>query len=122
MATVRFDASMTHSKKINQLLEMLNDNTVRKEVNRYIGNAIQPFVPKKRGYLRSSMYISPKFISWGRRLKYAPYQYYGKYTHYTTPGTRSYWTKAYAWDVKRQTNLEITQYLKRECKRRGLNV
>ena len=122
MATVRFDASITYSKKIRQLLEMLNDNTVKKNVNQYIADAIQPYVPKKRGYLRSSMYVSPNLISWGRRLKYAPYQFYGDYTHYTTPGTRSHWTEAYQWDVKRRTNLEIAQYLKRECKRRGLNV
>lgn len=44
---------------------------------------------------------------------------------YTTPGTRHHWTRAYTdpySPVKRKTNLEITNYLKKQCRARGLNV
>ena len=32
------------------------------------------------------------------------------------------WTKMYEWQLKSQTNLEITKMLKAECKKRGLTV
>lgn len=41
---------------------------------------------------------------------------------YTTPGTQHHWDKAFKYQVKQKTNLEITRYLKRECKNRGLDT
>jgi hypothetical protein len=41
---------------------------------------------------------------------------------YTTPGTMHHWVNAYKGDVKAKTNLEITMFLKRECRRRGFDV
>lgn len=40
---------------------------------------------------------------------------------YTTIGTRHHWEKAYDWELKRKTNLEITRMLKKMCKERGLS-
>lgn len=158
---------------------MLNDPKVLIEVNKFIGKAITPFVPKKTGALRNSIRINPKSISWGgRNFQYAHYQYMGivygpnfpgaingspawksskgkgsKYPTgrelgkpgsamlrpiwqegtpvqgrllykfgYTTPGTRHHWDKAFTYQVKLKTNQEVTRYLKRECKRRGLKT
>lgn len=41
---------------------------------------------------------------------------------YKTPNTRSHWTDVYQWNIKKKTNLKITDFLKKECKMRGLNV
>lgn len=40
---------------------------------------------------------------------------------YTTKGTHHHWDQYFRYLPKLKTNLEITQYLKRECRRRGLN-
>ena len=41
---------------------------------------------------------------------------------YSTPNTQHHWTDVYQGELKRKTNLEITNYIKKECKMRGLNV
>lgn len=40
---------------------------------------------------------------------------------YTTHGTHHHWDEYFQMYVKMKTNQKITRYLKRECKRRGLN-
>lgn len=41
---------------------------------------------------------------------------------YTTPNTQSNWTDVYKGKLKMNTNKRITEYLKNECKMRGLSV
>lgn len=41
---------------------------------------------------------------------------------YTTKGTHHHWDRYFTYFPKMKTNLEITRYLKRECKRRGLKA
>lgn len=151
MATVQFNTKVVYSKKIKQLLDMLNDNEVRKNVNQFIADALTPYVPIQSGKLRRSVYVGPKIISWGRGIPYARYQFNGeKYSPsipitrngevigffspsdvpkqptgemlgVSTPGTMHHWTDAYSWQLKNQTNQQITRYLKKECRARGLN-
>lgn len=40
---------------------------------------------------------------------------------YTTHGTHHHWDKYFTYQPKMKANLEITRYLKRECKKRGLS-
>ena len=40
---------------------------------------------------------------------------------YTTRGTHHHWDQYFRYLPKLKTNIEITRYLKKECKRRGLN-
>lgn len=182
MPTVKIELERFRTKRQQQLLKMLNDPKVQKQVNRYIADAITPFVPKKGGKLRRSVIVGPKSISWGRGLKYAHYQYEGEVygpnypivqggtlagffraggrrypifnggtitgwysipgmtKHptgrelgvpgewrgwkfgYTTSGTRHHWDRAFTYQVKLKANQEITRYLKRECKSRGLKT
>lgn len=152
MATVQLKAEIKYSKRINQLLKMLNDSTVRRNVNQKIADAITPYVPMQSGKLRRSVYVGPQIISWGRGLPYARYQFNGeKYEPsipitrngevigyfsrsdvpkrptgemmgVTTPGTMHHWTDAYQGQLKAEINRQITNYLKRECKARGLNT
>lgn len=163
MATVKIEVDKFRTKRQQQLLKMLNDPKVQKQVNRYIADAITPFVPKKSGKLRRSVIVGPKSISWGRGLKYAHYQYEGEVygpNHpivkrgtivgwystpgmqkhptgrelgvpgewmgwkfgYTTPGTQHHWDRAFTYQAKLKANQEITRYLKRECKSRGLKT
>ena len=163
MATVKFRAEITYTRKQQELLDMLSDKSVKLEINKRIANALNFFVPMQSGALRESVHVGPDIISWGRGLPYARYQYEGEvygpnrpitsgkrivgwYTKpgtekyptgrelgvrgewkgwifgYTTPYTQHHWTDAYEYQVKNQTNQEITQYLKRECKARGLRT
>lgn len=41
---------------------------------------------------------------------------------YTTRGTHHHWDKYFTYYLKMRTNQKITRYLKKECKRRGLNT
>ncbi len=41
---------------------------------------------------------------------------------YTTRGTHHHWDRYFTYFPKMKTNLEITRYLKKECKRRGLKT
>ena len=160
---VTIEVEQFRTKKQQKLLDMLNDKVVKKQVNLRILNAINKFVPKKTGALRSSARVTSEFISWGTGLEYARYQYGGqiygpnrpitekgrivgwfstpgqrKYPTgrelgipgywrgwrfgYTTPGTHHHWDRYFRYLPKMRTNLEITRYLKQECKRRGLKA
>ena len=57
----------------------------------------------------------------GRTLG-TPREWKGWKFGYTTPGTSHHWDKLFTYRIKQQTNLEITRYLKRECKDRGLQT
>lgn len=179
-ATVNIQLERFRTDKQQELLKLLNDKKVQKQVNVYIKDAINEFVPMKSGALRRSAIVTHKSITWGRGLKYARYQYYGEVygpnypivqggtlsgffrvggkrypvfnggtitgwysipdmkKHptgrelgvpgmwrgwrfgYTTPGTHHHWDNEFKYQVKLKTNQEITRYLKRECKERGL--
>lgn len=164
------------TEKQQKLLQMLNDDEVRVEVNTRIKDAINVFVPKKSGALRASANVYPDRITWGEGLKYARYQYGGEVygpnlpgviggtpawkskrgvkKHptgrelgkigtarlrpvwgegvtelptsmlykfgYTTRGTHHHWDQYFRYFPKMKANLEITRYLKKECKKRGL--
>lgn len=51
-----------------------------------------------------------------------PGQWKGWKFGYTTPNTRHHWDSAFDLSVKQAANLEITKYLKQECKNRGLKT
>lgn len=57
----------------------------------------------------------------GRELG-VPGEWMGWKFGYTTPGTHHHWDEYFKYGVKMKTNLEITRYLKAECKRRGLKT
>lgn len=77
MPTVKWSVQKKYSRKMRELLDMLNDNNVRKNVNTIIADEIQPYVPMKSGRLRRSRIVGAKTISWGRGLEYAHYQHEG---------------------------------------------
>lgn len=150
--TVNIQVSHFRTNKQQELLKLLNDNSVRKEINTIIKDAINNFVPYDEGGLRRSALVTHKSITWGRNLGYAHYQYEGqvygpnipvikngeivrwvsppgkkKYPtgrrlRYSTPGTQDHWDEAFKGPVKLATNQEITRYLKRLCKERGLKA
>lgn len=150
-STVSIQVEQFRTDKQRKLLNMLNDNAVRKEVNTMIKNAINDYVPLKDGKLRRAI-VTHKSITWGRGIAYAHYQYAGqvygpnipvikngeivrwvsppgkkKYPtgrrlRYATPGTQDHWDEAFKGPVKMRTNQEITRYLKRLCKERGLST
>lgn len=72
-------------------------------------------------YLRAKWYVGSRPISWALGGVRAPWLLYT--FGYSTPGTGHHWDELFNKDIgtKRQANLEITRYLKAECKRRGLN-
>ena len=160
-ATIKIEVQKFRTTKQEELLKLLNDKQVRKQINTLIKDAINPFVPMKSGALRRSAIVTHLSITWGRGLKYGRYQYYGEvygpnypivrdgaivgwYSKpgvkkhptgrelgvpgewrgwrfgYTTPGTQHHWDKKFTYEVKLKTNQEITRYLKKECKKRGL--
>lgn len=41
---------------------------------------------------------------------------------YSTEGTMSHWTDRYSWDLKRETNIEITKRLVQICRERGITT
>ena len=57
----------------------------------------------------------------GRELG-VPGEWRGWKFGYTTSGTRHHWDRAFTYQVKLKANQEITRYLKRECKSRGLKT
>ena len=157
---ISIDVSKFRTTKQEKLLDMLDDDNVRSNINLRIKNAINRYVPKKSGRLRRSAYVTPTEIVWS--TPYAHYQYMGEVygpNHpiirhgtiigwystpgmtktptgrelgvpgywmgwrfgYTTRGTHHHWDNYFNYFVKLKTNLKITQYLKRECKQRGLN-
>ena len=58
----------------------------------------------------------------GEMLGANPGVWHGWRFGYTTPGTQHHWTDLYKNQVKSTTNYEITMFLRRECKKRGLNA
>lgn len=76
-ATVRIFVSRFRTKKQQQLLALLNNKNIKKQVNTIIKDEINQFVPMRSGALRASAQVTPESISWGRGLKYAGYQYRG---------------------------------------------
>jgi hypothetical protein len=70
------DGWRTHKQR--ELLKMLTDDKdVRRQINRYIADAITPFVPRDSGKLARGRLITHKSITWGRGLAYAHYQFVG---------------------------------------------
>lgn len=57
----------------------------------------------------------------GRELG-IPGEWMGWRFGYTTPDTKHHWDKLYTYQPKRKANLEITRYLKRLCKQKGLRT
>lgn len=64
--------------------------------------------------------VAPKHKT-GRELG-VPGEWKGWTFGYTTPNTKHHWTDVYSGKLKLDTNKKITEYLKKECQMRGLNV
>lgn len=96
MATIQFRFEDRLTNKQDKLLALLNNSAVKRNVNKFIGDAITPYVPMETGRLRDSMYVGPTLISWGRGLEYAHYQYEGEVYGLNIPisslGTIIRWT------------------------------
>ncbi len=171
---IQIDKKLRTGRQL-ELIAMLQDKSVLKQINTFIKDGVNEFVPMQSGALRRSAIVTHKSITWGRKLKYARYQYYGeiygpnypgaingvpawksgKSKHptgrmmgdftgtlnlrprwqkgevtvkgtlpykfgYTTSGTRHHWNELFKYRAKMKVNQEVTRYLKRECKRRGL--
>lgn len=69
--TIRF-----RTDKQKELLQMLNDDRIKTNINLRIKNDINRFVPKKSGHLRRSARVTPDAIVWS--TPYAHYQYMGE--------------------------------------------
>lgn len=78
MATIKVDVKYTYSKRMQELINLLDDRNVKIHVNQMIADAIEPYVPMDTGKLRRSLYVGPNVISWGRGLNYAHYQHEGE--------------------------------------------
>lgn len=63
---------------VKNLKKLMDDPQTRIDINQMIGDAINPYVPKKSGDLRDSMRIYPDRITWGEGLPYAQYQFGGE--------------------------------------------
>ena len=76
---IEVDISEFHTRKMDQLLDLLHDKSIRSEVNLMIGNAINDYVPMKTGALKRSLRAYPEYISWGTGLRKdrVEYQYTG---------------------------------------------
>ena len=79
VSKVEIDVSGLYSQKMAKLLDMLNDDSVKKEVNTLVGEALTPYVPMETGALRRSFRAFPEYLSWGTGLQKdrAHYQYMG---------------------------------------------
>lgn len=77
MSTVRIsiDDSL-FSKKTNNMLKVLNDPSLRYEINEIIGNKLNQYVPMKSGALRESLTVDESSVSWS--TPYAQYQWGGE--------------------------------------------
>lgn len=60
------------------LKKLLYDPKVRIDINKKIGDAINPYVPKRSGALQDSMEVFEDRIVWGKGLAYAQYQFGGQ--------------------------------------------
>lgn len=75
---VRIFLNRFRTNKQRELLAMLNDKSVKLQVNEIIKDGMNEFVPMKTGALRASAQVTPESISWGKGLKYGRYQYGGE--------------------------------------------
>lgn len=64
------------SRKTNNMLKVLNDPSLRYEINEIIGNKLNQYVPMKSGALRESLTVDESSISWS--TPYAHYQWEGE--------------------------------------------
>ena len=89
----------------------------------YMGEVYGPNHPIIKNRTIVGWYSTPgmKKYPTGRELG-VPGEWMGWRFGYTTPETQHHWDRAFQYQVKQKTNLEITRYLKRECKNRGLNT
>lgn len=72
-------ANFIEPTKLQQkLLDIINDNSVKRGINQIVGEYANNYVPMNTGSLRDSMEVDSEKISWGRGLKYARYQYNGE--------------------------------------------
>jgi len=87
----------------------------------YYGQVYGPNHPIIRGGRVVGWYSTPgrRKHPTGRELG-VPGYWMGWRFGYTTPGTHHHWDKYFRYLPKMRTNLEITRYLKKECKARGL--
>lgn len=70
------------------------------------------------GAFKGTLDIKPKWqIGEPKVTGTLPYKF-----GYTTPNTTHHWDKEFTMEVKRKTNLDITRYLKRLCKNRGIST
>lgn len=89
----------------------------------YYGQVYGPNHPIMRGGRIVGWYSTPgrpKHPT-GRELG-VPGYWKGWRFGYTTHGTHHHWDRYFRYMPKLRTNIEITRYLKRECKRRGLKT
>ena len=88
----------------------------------YGGEVYGPNIPITRGGNIVGWYSKPgqRKHPTGRELG-VPGYWKGWRFGYTTPGTHHHWDRYFRYFPKMKANLEITRYLKKECKRRGLN-
>lgn len=70
------DTTRFRTDKQKKLLQMLNDDRIKTNINLRIKNDINRFVPKKSGHLRRSARVTPDAIVWS--TPYAHYQYMGE--------------------------------------------
>lgn len=89
----------------------------------YYGQVYGPNHPIVKGGTIVGWYSTPgkRKHPTGRELG-VPGYWKGWKFGYTTRGTRHHWDQKFRYLPKMKTNLEITRYLKRECKKWGLKA
>lgn len=102
--TYRVDMSGVKSKldsiTTNKRLGIFASETAAKDM--------EPHVPRREGALRTSATIEPFKVIY--KAPYAVFQFLGRYSNYTTPGTGRRWDeKANKGDIARA----ITQWIRR---------
>lgn len=76
--SITMDTSGFQTKVQQKLLQMLDDKSVRTQVNTILNKYIEPFVPEESGTLKYTPVITDKSITWGKGLPYAHYQFVGE--------------------------------------------
>lgn len=137
--------------KLQQKLEtLLNDPEVEHHITQIVADNVKKYVPRKSGALANEgVTVGTNTITWDK--PYAHYQYVGEVygpnfqvirngelvwrspkgkgskhptgwpLTYHTPGTSDHWIDAMWENDKRSVQLQITNYLKRAAKQRGLS-
>lgn len=75
---LKIEKFITPTQLQQKLLDIIDNDEVRRGVNQIIGDLANEYVPRKTGALRDSMHVGPKTISWGMGLNYGRYQYGGE--------------------------------------------